>query len=284
MSSYLNQTRIKAFLPRGDNDITAYRKQLIGVLSSAHIEVVEDPDLFSTTDCSIHILGSQYNNVNNLAQSNDEYWFEQACNQISTNRLFRIFVWQPLELQNQVIALKQNQFINNIRNNLVRNMTFSNHQSPILLVEDIRSIIYAEQKAVFDTKAADVFFIYNEIDEDYGNGIADILSDVIKIEKLNISLNLQTDYSELISQQIQKSHLTAIYFNRSAQWALPFTKQVWKNIGGASANKKFLMIGDTGYEHNKDILFDAPNVSRVNTSAELIPLEIKVFYDKMTII
>ena len=281
MISYLNKNRIKVFLPNGANDTTVYRKQLLGVLQSANIEVVEDINLLSTTECSIHLLGCLYNNNNNSAISNDKYCFEQACNQIIKNKLYRIFVWQTPVLNNQMISSKQEDFINSIRNNLVQNMIFSNHHSPVMLVEDIRSIIYSELKTVFDTKPADVFFIYNEIDEDFGNEIVETLSDVVKIEKLNISLNIKTDYSELISQQIKKSRLTVIYFNSTANWALPFAKQVWKNIGGASANKKILMIGDTDYEQNKNIRFDAPNVSVIHSSKDLIPLETKVFYDKM---
>lgn len=284
MNSFLSQNRTKAFLPVSSTELNEYRKQLIGVLQSANIEVVENSDQLTKAQCSIHILGSQYNNTTaDLNIANDEYWFKQAYNQINENNLFRIFVWQPPSLQNLIISPRQNEFINSIRNNLVQNMTFSSHHSPVMLVEDIRSIIYAEKKAVFDTIPTEVFFIYNEIDEDLGNGIVEILNDVVKIEKLNISLNLGTDYSELISQQIQKSQLTAIYFNRAANWAVPFTKQVWKNIGGASANKKILMIGDADYEENQNILFDAPNVTNISTSTELIALETKVFYDNLFI-
>jgi hypothetical protein len=282
MNSFLSQNKIKAFLPHSKPELNEYRKQLIGVLQSANIEVIENPDQLENTQCSIHILGCQYSDDNNdLGISDDEFWFKKAYNLINTNKLFRIFVWQPPFLQNQINSLKQNAFINSIRNNLVQNMTFSNHHSPVMLVEDIRSIIYTEQKAIFDTNPTDVFFIYNEIDEDLGDSIVELLNDVVKIEKLNISLNLGTDYSELISQQIQKSQLTAIYFNRTANWAVPFTKQVWKNIGGASANKKILMIGDSGYEQNQNILFEAPNVTNISTSTELIPLETKVFYDNL---
>jgi hypothetical protein len=284
MNSYLSPNKIKAFLPDSNTELVSYRKLLIGVLQSANIEVVEDPSELSSSQCSIHILGNQYKkSAADPSISNDEFWFNQAYNHINNNKFFRIFVWQPPALQNQIVSPKQTDFINSIRNNLVQNMTFSNHHSPVMLVEDIRSIIYAEQKAVFDTNPTDIFFIYNEIDEDTGNDIVELLNDVVKIEKLNISLNLGTDYSELISQQIQKSQLTAIYFNRTANWAVPFTKQVWKNIGGASANKKILMIGDAEYEQNKTALFNAPNVTNINASTELIPLETKVFYDNLSI-
>lgn len=278
MNSHLLQNKIKAFLPKEAGEPNPYRNQLIRVLISANIEVVEDLNYLSATQCSIHIVGCSNTDAE---VANAEFLFEQACKQNDADENFRIFVWQPPLDQKLHLSGNQASFINSIRNNHIQNLTFSNHYSAIMLVEDIRSIVYSEQKAVFDTNPADMFFIYNEIDEDSGKGIVGILDDIIKIETLNISLSVPRNYSELIAQQIQNSKLTIIYFNRTANWALPFAKQVWKNIGGASANKKILMVGDAEYEQNKNIAFDAPNVSNINASTDLIPLETKVFYDKM---
>lgn len=282
MSIIYDANKIKAFLPESNPQLNEYRRQLIGVLQSANIQVLQDPKLLPHADCSIHLLGSQYGSTtNNQGISDDEFLFNQACNLNKENQSFRIFIWQPPIMQDQLVSQKQTDFINSIRNNLFQNMTLSKHHSAVMFVEDIRSILYAEQKEVFDITPADVFFIYNEIDEDNGNSIVELLNDVVKVEKLNISLKMPTDYSELIAQQIQKSKLTTIYFNRTANWAIPFAKQVWKKIGGASANKEILMISDTDYEQNKNIVFNAPNVTNLNTGTELIPLETKVFYDKM---
>jgi hypothetical protein len=282
MSTIYDTKKIKAFLPKSNPQLNGYRNQLIGVLHAANIQVLQDPRLLPFANCSIHVLGNQYNSAtNNQDISDDELFFNQALDLNKKSSSFRIFIWQPPALNNEQVSPKQAHFINNIHNNMFQNMTLSKHPSPVMFVEDIRSILYTEQKEVFDIRPADVFFIYNEIDEDKGNSIVELLNDVLKVEKLNISLKTPTDYSELIAQQIQKSQLTTIYFNRTSNWAIPFAKQVWKKIGGASANKQILMISDSDYDQNKDIIFNAPNVSNLNTGSELIPLETKVFYDKM---
>lgn len=276
-----NLNKIKTFVPLSSAEIDKSHAQLIGVLQSANIEILVKEEDFEQAHCAILFIGKSYSHsTRGLSISDEEYWFKKSCDLNEKNSSFRIFIWQPLSFEKSVTQ-EQTTFINSIRNNLIQNMMFCNHISPVMFVEDIRSVVYEEQKIQFNTKSTNVFFIYNEIDEDNGNNIVELLNDVVKVEPLNISLRSETDYSEFIAQQIQKSELTTIYFNRTANWAIPFAQQVWKKIGGASANKKILMIGDADFETNHDIKFKAPNVTNICAGTELIPLETKVFYDKL---
>lgn len=282
MDIYNNLNRIKAFVPSPVGENNMYYRQLYGVLQSANIEVITSEQSAEKADCAILLIGNEYKNSNRgLTISDEEYWFNKACQINTNNSSYRIFIWQPGFYRNNDSSSKQTAFINSIRNHLIQNMMFCNYLSPVMFVEDIRTVMYEEQKTKFDTKLTDVFFIFNEIDEDHGHAIVELLSDVVKVELLSISLRSETDYSEFIAQQIKKSYLTTIYYNRTANWAVPFTQQVWKKIGGASSDKKILMIGDADYDSNQNIAFDAPNVTSMCTGTELIPLETKVFYDKI---
>jgi hypothetical protein len=89
------------------------------------------------------------------------------------------------------------------------------------------------------------------------------------------------DYSERTSQQMLKSKLAVVYFKESADWAIPFAQQIWKKIGGASASTPILVIGDEDPDTNREKKFSAPRVVSMIVSGELIPLEIKVQYDKV---
>ena len=98
---------------------------------------------------------------------------------------------------------------------------------------------------------------------------------------MNIIQDSDVDYSELCKQQISKSKLAVIYFKETADWALPFAQQVWKKIGGATSHTPILLIGDEDPDTNMNKTFKAPKVVSLIVSGELIPLEIKVQYDKV---
>ena len=89
------------------------------------------------------------------------------------------------------------------------------------------------------------------------------------------------NYSEYCSQQMKKSKLAVIYFKESADWALPFSQQVWKKVGGAMSKTPILLIGDDDPETNLNKKLKVPKIISLIVSGTLIPLEIKVQYDKV---
>ena len=70
-------------------------------------------------------------------------------------------------------------------------------------------------------------------------------------------------------------------FKLSGDWAVPFAQQVWKKIGGATTHTPILLIGDDDPDTNLNKKFKAPKVISMIVAGELIPLEIKVQYDKV---
>lgn len=229
---------------------------------------------------SVHILGLEYgDNMPGKSISLTEYQLNEAFRKNDLNPNFNIFIWFPF-LINEISDPRQHEFISSIRNNIKKGVFFSNTSSPIQLVDDLRLSVAKVEKQEFDINPTDVFLVYNQLDDNDASDVADMLSDIIPVEKLNIIQDSDMDYSELCAQQISKSKLAVVYFKESADWALPFTQQIWKKIGGASSHTPILLIGDEDPESNANKKFKAPKVVSLIVAGELVPLEIKVQYDK----
>jgi hypothetical protein len=235
----------------------------------------------NSASCSVHIFGLDYGSLlEGQSISLAHYQYNVALNKLKENSSYKIFVWFPYSI-NDIKDELQLKFISDIRNNITHGINFSNTSSAIQLVDDLRTSVKVESKQEFDIKDTDVFLVYNQLDDHDANDVAEMLSDIIPIEKLNIVQDSDMDYSEFCAQQIGKSKLAVIYFKESADWALPFTQQIWKKIGGASSHTPILLIGDEDPETNTNKKFKAPKVVSLIVAGELIPLEIKVQYDKI---
>lgn len=286
---------VNIFLAHGSAEQAPFRKELEAVLQRAGMKVVpmdehytDENTLHSTiskipsAQCSVHIIFPQHEPVANGGDSVAKAQFMAAKNHLAQNPDFKIFVWLPPLTDILNIEPAQLSFINDVKNNIAKNMVFSNAVSHIQLVDDIRSLMETKEAAMLDVSSTDIFLMSNQLDENEANEIIDMLSDIVPVEKLNIIQDSDTDYSELCKQQIPKSRLAVIYFKESGDWALPFAQQVWKKIGGATTHTPILLIGDTDPETNINKKFAAPKVISMVIEGALIPLEIKVQYDKVT--
>ena len=209
----------------------------------------------NSASCSVHIFGLDYGSIlEGQSISLAHYQYNVALNKLKENSSYKIFVWFPYSI-NEIKDELQLKFISDIRNNITHGINFSNTSSAIQLVDDLRTSVKVESKQEFDIKDTDVFLVYNQLDDHDANDVAEMLSDIIPIEKLNIVQDSDMDYSEFCAQQIGKSKLAVIYFKESADWALPFTQQIWKKIGGASSHTPILLIGDEDPETNSNKKF-----------------------------
>jgi len=231
--------------------------------------------------CSIHIVGQEYGRTlsTESGRSLSEWQFEE-CRRRSSEGSFKVFIWQPVHADH-ISDSRQEEFLISLQHNIEANMTYTNTPSTIQLADDIRSVLEVSDKPELQLNQTEIFFVSNFTDENTASEITDMLSDVTEIEKLLIDQDSGDDYSEITSQQMLKSKLAVVYFKESADWAIPFAQQVWKKIGGASASTPILVIGDEDPDTNKDKKFSAPKVVSMIVSGELIPLEIKVQYDKL---
>lgn len=288
-------SNVTVFLAQGSQEQSALRNEMSSVLQRAGMNVIPSeeylgsetllssfPAQLAASNCSLHIIFPQYGPVTDDGMSIAKVQFLAAKSHLASHPDFKIFVWLPPTTDILNIEPDQLSFINEVKNNISKNMVFSNAVSPIQLVDDIRSLMETKETVEFDLNSTDIFLMSNQLDEGEANEIIDMLSDIVPVEKLNIIQDSDTDYSELCKQQIPKSKLAVIYFKESGDWAVPFAQQVWKKIGGATAHTPILLIGDTDPDTNQTKKFNAPKVISLIVEGTLIPLEIKVQYDKVT--
>jgi hypothetical protein len=290
-------TTVKVFLPWAGASMENQREELYHTLSKAGMDVF--PQSFSSAneeilkeeisaglskaDCSAHLIGNEYGETLSLDASVSfiKYQYQLAKQKTASGNGFKMFIWHPQYLLNEEKEILQDAFINEIRYGIVQNMIFSNTASAIQLANDIRMLMSKEEVSHFDVKDTEIFIMFNQLDEPEANDVIDMLGDIVDVEKLNIIQDSDTDYSELCNQQIGKSKLAVIYFRETSDWALPFVQQVWKKVGGASSHTPILLIGTDDPVNNKNKIFKAPKVISLILSGELVPLEIKVQYDKV---
>ena len=155
---------------------------------------------------------------------------------------------------------------------------FSNSHGPMQLVDDIRVVIMKQDAKVYDSKDTEIFFIFNQQDEHEAQKIVDVLSLEFPVETMNILPDGEESYREISSQQIPKSKLAVVYFKYAADWALPFIKQIWKQVGGAASPTPMFLVGEDDPHTNLARNFKAPRVISSIVPKETIPAEVKKVY------
>ncbi len=285
------------FLAWTSNDLKAKREEMAMILTRAGFQVIPNYDCPSADEdfkinvqknleqasCSLHILsgefGRRFEEEDNV--SYPMHQFEMAkMKSAAQGPKFSTFVWH-LEDPSKPAKPQQQEFINNIRNYITANMTFTNAFSPMQLVEDMRSLMVQEKQEKFDTKDTDIFFIFNKQDAKDAYPLTDLISQEYSLEIMNILPGGEQQYRELSAQQIPKSKLAVIYFRYGADWALPFIKQMWKEIGGASSPTSMMLIGESDPQTNMARIFKAPKVISSIVSKEEVPEEVKKTYEKV---
>ncbi len=98
---------------------------------------------------------------------------------------------------------------------------------------------------------------------------------------MNIMPDSEDQYRGISSQQIPKSKLAVVYFKYAADWALPFIKQIWKQVGGASSPTPMFLVGDDNPQTNLARNFKAPRVTSSIIPKEAIPGEVKKEFSKL---
>ena len=290
------------FLAWTSNDLKAKREEMALILTRAGFQVIPNSDCpssdeefknsvannLSKASCSLHILsgefGRRFEEEDQVSYPMHQFEMAKqksaAANPTAAGSKFYTFVWHLDDASKQAKP-QQVEFINNIRNYITANMTFTNAFSPMQLVEDMRSLLIVETQKVMDTKDTDIFFIFNKQDAKDAYPLTDLISQEHTIEVMNILPGGEEQYREQSTQQIPKSKLAVVYFRYGAEWALPFIKQVWKEVGGASSPTPMMLIGEDDPQTNMARIFKAPKVSSSIVSKDEVPGEVKKTYEKM---
>jgi hypothetical protein len=86
-------------------------------------------------------------------------------------------------------------------------------------------------------------FIFSQQDEQDAKIIVDELSLEFPVETMNILPEGEESTGIYPPNKFQKSKLAVVYFKYAADWALPFIKQIWKQVGGASFSNTHVPCG-----------------------------------------
>lgn len=291
----INNEKPTIFLAWTSFDLKSVREEMVITLQKAGFNVVPNLDCpsdelefknkskeaLAKATGSLHILSAEFGR---RFEENDEFSFPQfqfeEAKTLSENSDFQTFIWY-YNPERKETKPAQEKFINFIRNNITKNMMFSNSLGSMQLIDDIRSVMLTETKQELDTKDTDIFFIFNSQDEPDAQFITDILGNEYPIETMNILPDGEDQYREISSQQIPKSKLAVIYFKYAADWALPFIKQIWKQIGGASSPTPIMLVGEDEPVSNIARTFKAPKVVSTIVPKNTVPEEIKKVYIKV---
>jgi len=290
----IDRQRPNIYLAWTSGDLKESREEMAIILNKAGFNVLPSTDCpaddetfkirsaeeISKCVCSLHMLSGEFGR---RFEADDEisfpgYQFMEAKKRVDhAGDEFNIFVWLDPDRAKQIKPAQQN-FIKYIRNNITRNMMFSNSQGPMQLVDDIRVVMMKQDTKVYDSKDTDIFFIFNQQDEADARHIIDAISLEFPVETMNILPEGEDSYREMSSQQIPKSKLAVVYFKYAADWALPFIKQIWKQVGGASSPTPMFLVGEDDPRTNLARNFKAPRVISIIMPKETIPAEVKKVY------
>ena len=276
MAINLFTQHIKVFLcDTNTSEALKHKERLKIVLTKAGIEILEYQtednleEKIKQADCTIHILDST--DIYSDKQQSLAHKEYSISKQLREQGL-KMFIWNPDNINEQ--------YINNIRREIIENTIYSTKHSPIVFVEELRGIMNIKNAAQQEILQRDIFFIYNDLDKSTASDILNMVEDIQTVIKLGISMNRDTDYTEYIKNQLQGCKIGIIYFDYALDWALSFARQIWKDSGGQSCKTPLLLIGNS--EHAKqEQLETLSNVMETSINdISLIPLDIKVFFDK----
>jgi len=292
----IDRQRPNIYLAWTSGDLKESREEMAIILQKAGFNVLPSVDCPADDEtfkkkvaedidkcvCSLHMLSGEFGR---RFESDDEISFPQhqfleAKKRIEAKNDFNVFIWLTPE-HNTTLKPSQQNFIKNIRNNITKNMMFSNSHGPMQLVDDMRVVMMKQDTKKYDSKDTDIYFIFNQQDEQEAKVIVDELSMEYPVETLNILPEGEDSYREMSSQQIPKSKLAVVYFKYAADWALPFIKQIWKQVGGASSPTPMFLVGESEPQTNLARNFRAPRVTSSIVPKETIPTEVKKEFNKV---
>jgi hypothetical protein len=289
----VDRERPSVYLAWTSSDIKEQREEMAIILQKAGFNVVPaidcpaDDNVFkekvaadlAKCSCSLHMLSGEFGRrfERDEETSFPQFQFLEAKKRLETDTEFHAFIWLYPDASGEMKPA-QKEFVRFIRNNITRNMMFSNSPGSMQLVDDIRVVMVKQEEAVYDSKDTDIFFIFNQQDEQDAMLITDALSNEYPVEILNILPDGEDQYRDISSQQIPRSKLAVVYFKYAADWALPFIKQIWKQVGGASSPTPLFLVGEDDPKSNLARNFKAPKVVSIIVPKENVPAEVKKVY------
>lgn len=210
-----------------------------------------------------------------------EYSWEHAIENIQSIPITeqkQTVVWCDLKTMNKLRTSEQSFRLNSIKR-IFPNQHFLTYRSMIKLVDDLRSM----QRSLREESRAgkfDLTLIANAADEMLLDKTAIILEGMLKIECIRVDASEENDFEITCSNALKKSRLVTVLVGAAGEWAVNFTRQIWKNSGGASSTTPLLVLFDKKYfKQTSDLKI--PGVRTIVADDSMAGLEIKVEFDRM---
>ncbi|MFD2721400.1 hypothetical protein ACFST9_21975 [Hymenobacter monticola] len=268
----------KVFLPWTAPTLKAGREQLAQVCANAGLNVVPITDCptdeaafqretraaLAEADCSLLLLGNEFGRtLKETATSFSMFAYQEACRQAARRPGFRQFVWYCPDAS---VAVNEAQaaFVGHIRNELTAQCTFSSAPDAPQLVQELRHAL--AQPAPPPVTVADktgLCFIYNALDYEEAHAIAGRLRDKFEVNMVAIEPGSRENYKAKTVLAIPKSKLAVVYFKHSADWALPFAKQVYQLVGGSASPTPILLMGEEDPAQNHMHRYKGPKIDTI---------------------
>ena len=91
-----------------------------------------------------------------------------------------------------------------------------------------------------------------------------------------------TEYTDYITNQLSLCKLGIIYYDYAGDWAVPFAQQVWKQVGGQGSSTPLFIAGNNSHADEQQLKVLKKIMPFSINEKRIIPLEIKIYYDKIT--
>ncbi|MFM9005692.1 MAG: hypothetical protein ACKOSR_09355, partial [Flavobacteriales bacterium] len=210
-----------------------------------------------------------------------EYSWEQAIENIQSIPITeqkQTVVWCDLKTMNKLRSSEQALRLNSIKQ-IFPNQHFLTYRSMIKLVDDLRSLQRNLRQEGAATKC-DITLIANAADEILLDKTAIILEGMLNIECIRVDASEEKDVEAICSAALKKSRMVVVVAGAAGEWAVNFTRQIWKNNGGASSQTTLLVLFDRQYFTQAEEL-KIPGVRCLLADDSMAGLEVKVEFDRM---
>ncbi|MFM7727022.1 MAG: hypothetical protein ACKO7B_09975, partial [Flavobacteriales bacterium] len=121
------------------------------------------------------------------------------------------------------------------------NIHFLTHKSMLKLVDDLRTM-HKDVKVKSDEGICDITLIANATDDALLDKTSIILEGTRKIDCIRVDSSDGMDYEALCSVALQSSRMVVILAGVASDWAINFTRHLWKNNGGASTRTPLAVL------------------------------------------
>jgi hypothetical protein len=287
------------YLAYTSQELRQKREDMALMLSNAGFSVVptfdapSDEDAFKSvikealeaSTLSLHVLGHEYGRrfEEDDSVSFPSFQHQMAAQMAEAGKLRQISWFIP----DATRPLKPDQaaLLAHIRNTLSERTYFSNASEATQLVQELRTMAVqdAEPAPMHDILPSEILFVYNLTDYTDAEALTDILSSEYPLEIMVIEPDTSGEGRRASVRQIQNARMAVVFFKHAADWAVPFIKEVWKDLGGAASPTQLVLLGDDDPRTNLMRSFKAPKVTSKIVSRQALAAEVAKEYQRISV-